>query len=41
MSLLSSLLTPTHTMPLHLRVIGGDRLEGAGSLTVTVSPDGS
>ena len=34
-------LTPTHTMPLYLHVVGGDRVNGAGTLTVTVSRDGS
>ena len=34
-------LTPTRTMPLYLHVIGGDHLEGAGTLAVTVSRDGS
>src|SRR3954447_16168275 len=34
-------LTPTQTMPLYLHVVGGDHLGGAGSLSVTVSRDGS
>jgi len=34
-------LTPTQTMPLFLHVVGGDRVSGTGTLTVTVSRDGS
>jgi len=34
-------LTPTQTMPLFLHVVGGDRVYGAGTLSVTVSRDGS
>ena len=34
-------LTPTQTMPLYLHVVGGDRVNGSGTLTVTVSRDGS
>ena len=34
-------LTPTRTMPLYLHVVGGDRVWGEGSLSVTVSRDGS
>ena len=34
-------LTPTRTAPLFLHVIGGDRTDGSGVLTVTVSRDGS
>ena len=33
-------LTPTRTMPLFLHVIAGDRVDGSGTLTVTVSRDG-
>jgi hypothetical protein len=34
-------LTPAHTMPLYLHVVGGDRVGSAGTLSVTVSRDGS
>jgi hypothetical protein len=34
-------LTPTRTAPLSLHVVGGDRVYGSGTLTVTVARDGS
>ena len=34
-------LTPTRTAPLYLHVVGGDRTDDSGTLTVTVSRDGS
>jgi hypothetical protein len=34
-------LTPTRTAPLFLHVVAGDRTDGSGTLTVTVSRDGS
>jgi len=34
-------LTPTQTAPLHLHVVGGDRVDGTGTLSVTVSRAGS
>jgi hypothetical protein len=34
-------LTPTRTSPLFLHVVTGDRTDGSGTLTVTVSRDGS
>ena len=34
-------LTPTRTSPLFLHVVAGDRTDGSGTLTVTVSRDGS
>jgi hypothetical protein len=34
-------LTPTRSAPLFLHVVAGDRTDGSGTLTVTVSRDGS